>query len=217
MPILLVTTDSACRTQSPSLTLTTTILSHYLTEALKRHPTWCDSARMLGLTVARAYMFSNASVKVTFVLNLYLTVSLIRSKPLSVRLTSSFIDGETHFRAHYTPTIHPETASALNISKFRTNRKILDASSLADAVRGCDTYVSQNVLRGRLSLAQVFSLLIVWHPCLISTKGCGTPRSGGMGQHLLPKKYLSPRGGDMLTSPCKISRTPQMPIYYRRS
>jgi ATP-dependent helicase IRC3 len=79
---------------------------------------------------------------------------------ISVRLTSSFIDGETHIRAHYTPTIHPETASALSISKFRTNRKILDANSLADAVRGCDTYVSQNVLRGRLSLAQVFSLFL---------------------------------------------------------
>jgi len=80
---------------------------------------------------------------------------------LSVRLTSPFIDGETHFRAHYSPTIHPETASALNISKFRTNRKILDASSLAAAVRGCDTYASKNILRGRLSLAQVFSLLFV--------------------------------------------------------
>jgi ATP-dependent helicase IRC3 len=77
---------------------------------------------------------------------------------LSVRLTFSFVDGESHFRAHYTPTIHTETASALNISKFRTNRKILDASSLADAVRGCDTYVSENVLKGWLSRAQVFSL-----------------------------------------------------------
>lgn len=75
-----------------------------------------------------------------------------RRAPLA-RLTPSFIDGENHFRAHYTPTIHPETASALKISKFRTNRKILDASSLADAVRGCDTYVSENVLKGRLSLA----------------------------------------------------------------
>jgi ATP-dependent helicase IRC3 len=80
-----------------------------------------------------------------------------RRQPLSARLTSSFIEGENHFRAHYTPTIHPETASALNISKFRTNRKILDANSLADAVRGSDTYVSENVLRGRFSLAQVFS------------------------------------------------------------
>lgn len=102
-------------------------------------------------------MFLNASVKVTSVLNLYLTVSIIGGKPLLVLLTSSFIDGENHFRAHFTPTIHPETASALKISKFRTNRKILDANSLADAVRGCDRYVSENVLRGRLSLAQVFS------------------------------------------------------------
>jgi hypothetical protein len=135
---------------------------------------------------------------------------------LSVRLTYSFIDGETHFRAHYTPTIHHETASALNISKFRTNRKILDASSLADAVRGCDTYVSENVLRGRLSLAQVFSLFFVWHPSLISTKGCGALQGGGKDQHLLLRNHLSPRGGDMLTSPCKIPRTPQMSIRSQR-
>jgi ATP-dependent helicase IRC3 len=81
-----------------------------------------------------------------------------RSEVLSVRLTSSFVDGETHFCAHYTPKIHHETASALNISKFRTNRKILDASSLADAMRGCDTYVSGKVVRGPLSQAQVTSL-----------------------------------------------------------
>lgn len=87
-----------------------------------------------------------------------------RRQALSVRLTSSFVDGEIHFRAHYTPTIHPETASALKISKFRTNRKILDASSLADALRGCDTYVSKNVLKGRSSLAQVFSIFF----CLAS-------------------------------------------------
>jgi hypothetical protein len=161
-------------------------------------------------------MFLNASVKVTSVLDLYLTVSVIGGKPLSVRLTSSFIDGETYFRAHYTPTIHPETASALNISKFRANRKILDANSLADAVRGCDTYASEKVLKGRLSLAQVPSLFLVWHPYLISTKGCRAPRSGGKDQHLLPRNYLSPRGGDMLTSPYKIPRTPQMPIRSRR-
>lgn len=70
-----------------------------------------------------------------------------------IRIEPVSDDGETHFRAHYTPTIHPETASALNISKFRTNRKILDASSLGDALRGCDTYVSENVLKGWSSLA----------------------------------------------------------------
>ena len=62
-------------------------------------------------------------------------------------------DKERHFHAHYTPSIHPKTASALNISRFRTNRKILDADNLADAVRGCDTYASEKVVRGPLSQA----------------------------------------------------------------
>lgn len=63
------------------------------------------------------------------------------------------LDNERHFHAHYTPTIHTETATALNISKFRTNRKILDAGSLPDAVRGCDTYAAEKILRGPLSQA----------------------------------------------------------------
>ncbi|KAH9065966.1 P-loop containing nucleoside triphosphate hydrolase protein [Lactarius vividus] len=62
-------------------------------------------------------------------------------------------DKERHFHAHYTPTIHAETATALNISKFRTNRKILDAGSLADALRGCDTYAAEKILKGPLSQA----------------------------------------------------------------
>jgi len=65
----------------------------------------------------------------------------------------SFLDDGDYFHAHYSPTIHPETASALNISRFQTNRKILDANSLADAVRGCDTYASEKVLKGPLSQA----------------------------------------------------------------
>jgi ATP-dependent helicase IRC3 len=64
-----------------------------------------------------------------------------------------FEDTGNHFHAHYTPTIHHETASSLKISRFHRNRKVLDASNLADAVRGCDTYVAEKVLRGRLSLA----------------------------------------------------------------
>ena len=116
-------------------------------------------------------------------------------------LTSLFIDGKTHFRAHYSPTMNPETASALKISKFQTNRKILDADSLADAVRGCDTYVSQKVLRGPLSLAQVASLFLVWHPCSNSTPDCSALRSGDRGQHLQTKCYLWPRGGDIIASP----------------
>ena len=169
---------------------------------------------MLGLTVVRAYTSLNASVKVTFALNSYLTVSVIRGNHCR-SLTSSFIDSENHFRAHYTPTIHPETASALKISRFQTNRKILDASSLTDALRGCDTYACEKVLRGPLSLAQVNSFLF-WHPCSYSTQAYRAQQSGGKGQRLLPRNCSWPRGGDMLTSPCKISTTPQALIRSRR-
>jgi len=62
-------------------------------------------------------------------------------------------DSGDHFHAHYTPTIDPATASALSISRFQTNRKILDANNLADAVRGCDKYASEKVLRGHSSLS----------------------------------------------------------------
>ncbi|KAI0281581.1 P-loop containing nucleoside triphosphate hydrolase protein [Russula aff. rugulosa BPL654] len=86
----------------------------------------------------------------------------LRNGHIRIEPVSDGEHGETHFRAHYTPTIHPETASALKISKFRTNRKILDASSLADALRGCDTYVSKNVLKGRSSLAQVLLHTARW-------------------------------------------------------
>lgn len=72
----------------------------------------------------------------------------------------SFLDYGEYFQAHYTPTIHPETASALKISRYHTNRKILDASSLADAVRGCDTYASEKVLKGHISLALSSSSLL---------------------------------------------------------
>ncbi|KAI0257368.1 P-loop containing nucleoside triphosphate hydrolase protein [Lactifluus subvellereus] len=70
-----------------------------------------------------------------------------------IRIEAVPKDTGNHFHAHYTPTIHPKTASALNISRFQKNRKVLDANSLADAVRGCDTYVIGKVVRGPLSSA----------------------------------------------------------------
>jgi len=70
-----------------------------------------------------------------------------------IRIEPESDDAGGHFHAHFTPAIHHQTASALKISRFQTNRKILDANSLAEAVRGCDTYASRKVLKGPLSLA----------------------------------------------------------------
>lgn len=44
------------------------------------------------------------------------------------------------------------TAYMLKISPFRRSKKILTAATLADAIRGCDTYAQKEVLRGTLAL-----------------------------------------------------------------
>jgi hypothetical protein len=108
---------------------------------------------MPGSTAVRTYTSLNASVKATFVSIQYQGVSIICTDIRLSPFDFPFQDADNHFHAHYTPTIHPKTASALNISRFQKNRKVLDASNLADAVRGCDTYVSEKVLRGPLSHA----------------------------------------------------------------
>ncbi|KAJ7487550.1 P-loop containing nucleoside triphosphate hydrolase protein [Mycena galericulata] len=61
-------------------------------------------------------------------------------------------DGKQHFQASYTPTIDGTTAAALNIGPFLRSRRILTASDLDDAVRGCDTYVKAKVVFGQMAL-----------------------------------------------------------------
>lgn len=106
---------------------------------------------MPGLAAAMTSTSSNAWAKAISESIPCLAVSMIYNFVLPLTFFSP--DKERHFHAHYTPTIHAETATALKISRFRTNRKILDAGSLADAVRGCDTYASEKVVRGPLSKA----------------------------------------------------------------
>ncbi|KIJ38480.1 hypothetical protein M422DRAFT_33262 [Sphaerobolus stellatus SS14] len=70
--------------------------------------------------------------------------------------------GQPTFQAHFTATIFPEMASgpaakAPKPALFRRSRKILTASSLADAVRGCDTYAKEQVMYGTLALSMLRS------------------------------------------------------------
>jgi ATP-dependent helicase IRC3 len=111
-----------------------------------------------------------------------------------------FRDSGSHFRAHYSPTIHSKTASTLNVSRFQKNRKVLDASSLADAVRGCDTYAAEKVLRGPLSHALVAFLSCGQTPLLNIDQDYGAERSGGKGRQLRLKNWSWQRGGDTFTS-----------------
>jgi hypothetical protein len=48
--------------------------------------------------------------------------------------------------------MHIPSAKALKVSPFMRKRVIMTAETLDSAVRGCDTYAAQKVLRGSLAL-----------------------------------------------------------------
>ncbi|KAF8898798.1 P-loop containing nucleoside triphosphate hydrolase protein [Infundibulicybe gibba] len=70
-----------------------------------------------------------------------------------VRIEPVTLDAQICFDAFYTPAmVDKVTASSLKISPYMRSRKILRATTLGDAVRGCDTYVKAKVLHGMLGL-----------------------------------------------------------------
>ncbi|KIK94083.1 hypothetical protein PAXRUDRAFT_474057 [Paxillus rubicundulus Ve08.2h10] len=63
------------------------------------------------------------------------------------------VDNPAQLRATYTEaTMDFSSAKQLKISPYMRKRLILSAESLPDAIRGCDTYATQKVLRGPLAL-----------------------------------------------------------------
>ncbi|KAL1951850.1 hypothetical protein VTO73DRAFT_999 [Trametes versicolor] len=73
-------------------------------------------------------------------------------------------DGEK-YQAHYTPpTMTRGTAYMLKISPFRRSKKILSAQTLAEAIRGCDTYAQSKVLPGQVALGLLRSAKWRWEP-----------------------------------------------------
>lgn len=48
--------------------------------------------------------------------------------------------------------MHFSSARQLKVSPFMRKRLISTADTLSDAVKGCDTYAAQKVLRGPLAL-----------------------------------------------------------------
>ncbi|KAG6842252.1 hypothetical protein C0991_000222 [Blastosporella zonata] len=55
----------------------------------------------------------------------------------------------TIFQAHYTPAMFDKaTAISLKVSPYLRSRHILSAETLGDAIRGCDTYVTNKIAQG---------------------------------------------------------------------
>ncbi|KAF5355713.1 hypothetical protein D9756_003723 [Leucocoprinus leucothites] len=59
-------------------------------------------------------------------------------------------DGRTSFSGYFIPQLDPRVAKAKNLPPFLRRRNILNAETLEEAVRGCDTYVAKQVLKGKL-------------------------------------------------------------------
>ncbi|KAI0322660.1 P-loop containing nucleoside triphosphate hydrolase protein [Amylostereum chailletii] len=57
-------------------------------------------------------------------------------------------DGPTFYRAHFAPATNFMMAKALKLSPFQHKRHVMDAETLPDAVRGCDTYALAKILKG---------------------------------------------------------------------
>ncbi|GJJ13898.1 hypothetical protein Clacol_008155 [Clathrus columnatus] len=72
----------------------------------------------------------------------------IRIEPLR---DNSVEKGEPIFQAHYTPMV-ADDPSGFKKRFFLRNRRILKAKSLDEAIRGCDTYVKENVMFGSMIL-----------------------------------------------------------------
>ncbi|THV07737.1 P-loop containing nucleoside triphosphate hydrolase protein [Dendrothele bispora CBS 962.96] len=60
---------------------------------------------------------------------------------------------EPHYRASFTPAaLDKETAKGLKITPYFRSRHVLTANKLDEAIRGCDTYVKNKVVRGPLAV-----------------------------------------------------------------
>ncbi|OSD03148.1 P-loop containing nucleoside triphosphate hydrolase protein [Trametes coccinea BRFM310] len=78
---------------------------------------------------------------------------------------------EVKYHAHYTPPTMPKgTAYMLKISPFRKSKHILSAGTLAEAIRGCDTYAQTKVLSGNVALGLLRGARWRWEPATDSQR-----------------------------------------------
>ncbi|KAI0651935.1 P-loop containing nucleoside triphosphate hydrolase protein [Trametes meyenii] len=89
---------------------------------------------------------------------------------IRVEPTKDAEDG-ARFHAHHTPATLPTgTAYMLKISPFRRSQKILSAGTLADAVRGCDTYAEKKILKGSAARGLLRTAKWRWEPATDAQK-----------------------------------------------
>lgn len=72
------------------------------------------------------------------------------------------LEQEAHYEAYFTPAaLDRTTAMAFKMSPYLRSRKVLQATNLGEAIRGCDTYAKTKVVLGSMALGYV--LLTSFH------------------------------------------------------
>ena len=77
-----------------------------------------------------------------------------------LRANSVAFTGGTIYRAHFAPTLNLAFKIATKFSPFQKKKHILDADSITDAIRGCDTYATQKILEG--PIAKGYDVFATW-------------------------------------------------------
>jgi len=80
--------------------------------------------------------------------------------------------------------LHKGTAAAFKMSPFMRSRKVLTATNLSDAVRGCDTYAKTKVVFGPMALGLLRSAKWRKVPATESQKKLVAKRRGLIGKEL---------------------------------
>ncbi|ETW86880.1 hypothetical protein HETIRDRAFT_456722 [Heterobasidion irregulare TC 32-1] len=79
----------------------------------------------------------------------------VRIEPVDVTDEDDFItnpDLKRYFRAHFSPVMFFGATKHTKAPFFRMSKEIMKAESLDIAIRGCDTYIANQILRGQAAL-----------------------------------------------------------------
>lgn len=55
------------------------------------------------------------------------------------------------FSGYFLPQLGPKLTKTKSLPSYLRRRNILEAQTLEEAIKGCDTYVAKQVLKGKLS------------------------------------------------------------------
>ncbi|KAJ3563441.1 hypothetical protein NP233_g8939 [Leucocoprinus birnbaumii] len=107
-------------------------------------------------------------------------------------------EGQVEFIGYFLPQMDYKIAKAKNIPPYLRKRNILTAKSLEEAVKGCDTYVAKQVLKGKLVRGALRTARWRSDPATDAQKKFVRSKwKGTQAQNIMAKENLEKRIGSM--------------------